>query len=355
MNKAAKQIQLRSGIKQVTLPSLAQIAPIRVHARRQSLTPASLWFKLPLSASRTGAPLLQPFPTKKPGGGCQMCRINLQPVFPVVTKRHMKNIIWFLVLLAAAVCGRAQVTNQIQSDDYAWKSAPVEKRLFGSCRVLVDGAATDFASMHITVVTLEKGKADALMGKVGPTNLEEMIVVKDGTLNLTLNGAEKILGPGSVAVILPGAPRSFANFPEGDTTFYVLSYCSKSPVDAERGKKAGGSFVMDWNDVKYVPREDGAGGTRQFFSRATAMGQRMDLHATLLNPGQSSHAAHHHRAEEMIIMLEGDVEEYLGPAEKDGKSKKATAGDIIYLVSNEYHAIHNIGTKPALYFAFQFE
>jgi len=85
------------------------------------------------------------------------------------------------------------------------------------------------------------------------------------------------------------------------------------------------------------------------------MGRRLDLHCTLLNPSQSSHAPHHHRAEELILILDADVEQYLGPAEKDGKTKKATSGDIIYLVSNEYHAISNIGTRPALYFAFQFE
>jgi hypothetical protein len=57
----------------------------------------------------------------------------------------------------------------------------------------------------------------------------------------------------------------------------------------------------------------------------------------------------------MIIILDADAEMYLGPGEKDGKRKTATNGDIAYLVSNEYHAIRNIGTKPALYFAFQFE
>ena len=46
---------------------------------------------------------------------------------------------------------------------------------------------------------------------------------------------------------------------------------------------------------------------------------------------------------------------YLGPGEKDGRLRKAGNGDIIYLVSNEYHAISNIGTRPALYLAFQFE
>jgi len=57
----------------------------------------------------------------------------------------------------------------------------------------------------------------------------------------------------------------------------------------------------------------------------------------------------------MIIMLDGDAEMYLGPAEKDGRRKRITNGDIAYLVSNEWHNITNVGTKPAVYFAFQFE
>jgi thiol-disulfide isomerase/thioredoxin len=75
----------------------------------------------------TLAPRITPSPTNSthnPGGGCQMRRINLHPVFPVVIVTHMKNTIWLLVLLTAAVCGRAQLVNQISSDVYAQKIAP---------------------------------------------------------------------------------------------------------------------------------------------------------------------------------------------------------------------------------------
>lgn len=265
---------------------------------------------------------------------------------------QMKNTKWILVLLAASGCAGIPKTNKITSDVYAWKSSTVEKTASGFKRTIVNGVATDFASMRITGVTLEKGKSD---GESAPIDVEDMIVVKDGSLKITINGEAKTVGRGSVAIIMPGDQRSFVNAADGETSYYVLAYRSKNPPDAARGKKAGDSFVMDWNDVKYIPRGDGKGGTRNFFSRATVMGQRMDLHASVLNPGQSSHDPHHHRAEEMIIMLEGDVQEYLGPAEKDGISKRATDGDIAYLVSNEYHAINNVGTKPAVYFAFQFE
>jgi len=266
----------------------------------------------------------------------------------------MKSNKWILPLLACilGICADALGRDQIASDVYSWKAAPVEKIAEGSRRAIVKGSATDFSLMEISAVTLNTGKTAS---ELAQTNYEMMIVIKDGSMKITIDGEGKIVSRGSVAVILPGDACSLSNSGVGDATFYTLRYQSKTAIDSERGKKSGGSFIMDWNDVKFEPRDDGKGGTRNFFSRPTAMGRRLDLHCTLLNPSQSSHAPHHHRAEELILILDADVEQYLGPAEKDGKTKKATSGDIIYLVSNEYHAISNIGTRPALYFAFQFE
>ena len=262
-----------------------------------------------------------------------------------------KNIwLWLVIGLCSPMAVLAQ--NQITSDVYVWKDAPVEKTDTGSKRTIIKGVATDFEVMDISAITFEKAKGEA---ETTLADFEDMIVVKDGSLNITLNGESKTVGRGSVAVVMPGDKRSYTNATEGETTFFVLRYKSKKPVDAERGKKSGGSFVVDWNDVKFNARSDGKGGTRNFFNKPTAMGKRLELHSTQLNPTQNSHAPHRHRAEELVIILDADVEMYLGPGEKDGKLRKATDGDIIYLVSNEYHAINNIGTKPALYFAFQFE
>jgi (S)-ureidoglycine aminohydrolase len=266
----------------------------------------------------------------------------------------MKNPKFIVSLLAFVFCAQATVfgQKQIATDVYAWKDAPVEKTDAGSKRLIAKGSATDFASMEVAATTLNPGKGEAGMVDV---NLEEMIFIKDGSLQIAINGAAKTVGRGSVAVILPGDRFSVTNTANGEMTFYTLRYQSKKPVDPERGKKSGGSFLMDWNEAKFIPRDDGKGGTRNFFSRPTAMSTRLDLHATVLDPNQSSHDPHHHRAEEMIIVLDADAQMYLGPGEKNGRTKKATDGDIIYLVSNEYHAISNSGTKPALYFALQFE
>ena len=260
----------------------------------------------------------------------------------------------FLSLCLFALCSASALMAQtpIKSDVYTWKDSPVEKTKTGSKRSIVNGTATDFQYMDISAMTLEKDRAE---DKVFHADFEEMIIVKDGRLKITINGESKTVGRGSVAIAMPGDQHSFENAADGETTYYIFRYKSKSPVDLERGKKSGGSFVMDWNDVQFKSRDDGKGGTRSFFTKSTAMGKRLELHATLLEPSQTSHTPHHHRAEELVVVLHANTEMYLGPEAKGGRTKKATDGDIIYLVSNEYHALNNIGDEPALYIAFQFE
>jgi (S)-ureidoglycine aminohydrolase len=80
------------------------------------------------------------------------------------------------------------------------------------------------------------------------------------------------------------------------------------------------------------------------------MQKRFEIHVTTLQEGRKSHEPHTHRAEEIVLILEGDTEMQLG----DG-IVKTTIGGFYYLGSNVSHAIKNIGTKPATYFAFQFE
>jgi (S)-ureidoglycine aminohydrolase len=263
-----------------------------------------------------------------------------------------KRIFLSLCLLAFSGVSGVMAQTPIKSDVYAWKDAPVEKTRTGFKRTIVSGMATDFQYLDIFATTLKKKKTE---DKGVHADFEEMIIVKDGSLKITINGKSKTVGQGSVAMIMPGDEHSFENAANGETTYYVFRYKSKNPVDLERGRKSGGSFVMDWNDVKFIPRSDGKGGTRNFFTKSTAMGRRLELHSTLLDPRNSSHDPHHHRAEELVVVLHANVEMYLGPEEKGGRTKKATDGDIIYLVSNEYHALSNPGNEPALYIAFQFE
>jgi (S)-ureidoglycine aminohydrolase len=69
-----------------------------------------------------------------------------------------------------------------------------------------------------------------------------------------------------------------------------------------------------------------------------------------LKEGLKSHDPHTHRAEEIVLVIDGQTEMELG-----SKLYKGTVGDIYYLGSNISHAIRNDGKGLCSYFAFQFE
>jgi (S)-ureidoglycine aminohydrolase len=128
----------------------------------------------------------------------------------------------------------------------------------------------------------------------------------------------------------------------------LMKYSSKNPADPTRGKSSENSFVKDWNKIEYKPHD--RGGRRDFFELPTSMCKRFEMHVTSLNAGLKSHDPHTHRAEEIVLILEGKTEMQI-----ENKFYKATEGDVIFLSSGSLHGIRNEGTTPCSYFAFQFE
>ena len=80
------------------------------------------------------------------------------------------------------------------------------------------------------------------------------------------------------------------------------------------------------------------------------MQKRFEMHITTLKEGLSSHDPHTHRAEEIILMINGETEMLIGDKNYQGKT-----GDFYYAGSNMLHGIKNIGQAACMYFAIQFE
>ena len=189
-----------------------------------------------------------------------------------------------------------------------------------------------------------------------PDNEEQLLIIRSGAMVIHLNDSSSTLTKGSVALIMPSdhyslqdnskSARSSGDHPPSPDAceYYVMKYRSKNPA----GKGAGNSFVKKWEDIPFKPHDKG--GVRNFFQRPTAMTKRFEMHVTTLNEGLRSHDPHRHRAEEIIVILDGKAEEQIGE-----KFFKASAGDVFFLPSNISHAIRNDGTGPCTYFAFQFE
>ena len=257
----------------------------------------------------------------------------------------LKKTIFLSLSIMSASCVCAQVL-PVQSQVYNWKDLKVEKLETNERRQVLEGSTTDLESLEIHTSTLEPGKAPHPPHT--HDDVEELVIVKEGKLKVTIKDQTKILGPGSVAFAIPGEEHGFENGGDTKTTYYILKFKSKSPLNGERGKNAGGSFMIDWNDVAMVVSE--RGGRRQIFDSATTMFGRFEMHVTTLNKGLVSHAPHTHRAEEIILLISGDAEMQIGNTQN-----KAYPGAVVFLGSQVAHALKNTSNGPCEYFAFQWQ
>jgi len=249
-----------------------------------------------------------------------------------------------LLLLITMICGITSAqSDSVISGVYKWDDSKVEKSDNIEKRQILEGRTTDDENLNIYALTIKPGNSFK-----EKSDDETLLIIKKGKVKVSLRNDNKILSPGSTVLIMSGDSYEIENIGDSYATFYVFLYKSKYPVDIKRGIETGGSFITDWNDLEFHPHAKG--GIRQYFSRPTSMAKRFDIHVTTLNPEIKSHEPHTHRAAEIVLMIKGNTE-----MEIDHGFYKGTDGDLYFLGSNVPHAIKNIGTKPCIYFAIQWE
>jgi (S)-ureidoglycine aminohydrolase len=235
-------------------------------------------------------------------------------------------------------------TKPVLSQVIHFKDLQIVKEETRDRRQLLDGVTTDLANLEIHTSTLQPGKSPHPSHT--HNDVEELIIVKEGKLKITIKDKSKIVGPGSVALAIPGEEHGFENGGESPVTYYIIKYKSKAPMNVARALKSGGSFMIDWNDVEVKSTDKGQ--RRNFFERPTSMTDRFEMHVTTLNAGQKSHDPHHHRSEEIILIIAGDASMQIGD-----RHEGATVGDVVFLGSEVLHALTNTGKGACTYFAFQ--
>ena len=256
----------------------------------------------------------------------------------------MKTLTIFLGFLG--IIGLISTSERIDSKVYSFSGTKTERTGTGEKRQLMEGETRHFENFEIHTIMLEPGKTsdESNIHKVS----EEIIFVREGKLKISVNAESKVVGSGSVALIMPGDNYELENPGTANTTFYVISYKSKQPINEERGKIAGGSQILDFDAIEFTPHDKG--GIRRYFDRKSAMSDRLEMHATNLNAGIKSHEPHTHHAAEIILMIDGNTEMEIGDS-----VYKANKGDVYFVASDVPHAIKNIGDKQCMYFAYQWE
>src|SRR5206468_1826941 len=108
-----------------------------------------------------------------------------------------------------------------------------------------------------------------------------------------------------LVLILAGDKQQFQNTSKEPVTYCVLTFTSVLPANLARGREGGGSLVKEWNELAIKKTDKGE--ARAVFDKPTSMFARLEVHATTLKPGVESHPPHTHRAEEMMVLVAGNV------------------------------------------------
>jgi (S)-ureidoglycine aminohydrolase len=251
-----------------------------------------------------------------------------------------------VAILMGPLRSSAQSTDTLTARVCHWDSLATAKDSSRDRKEILDGRTPDLEILEIHASTLDPGMAPH--PPHSHADMEELLIVKEGRLKATIHGRTTILGPGSVAMALPGDEHGFVNAGNTRATYYVLKFKSRSSVNATRGLAAGGSFTVNWDTLTVQPTDRGE--KRQLFDRPTALFGKFEMHATTLNAGRVSHAPHVHRQEEIILLRKGHVQMQIGD-----RFYPASAGDLVFLSSGVLHALKNTGTEPCQYYALQWQ
>lgn len=232
----------------------------------------------------------------------------------------------------------------LESGVFKWSSFEPKKGNLRESRTFFEGSSPHFEYLRIHATTQFPGAAPST-AHANPEH-EECIIVKEGTMKVIIEGEPKVLGAGSVILLMPQQHHSLQNIGTTNLTYYVIKYKSRKEMNIERGQAAGGSLMLNADSLTFKPSSRG-GGT-PYFDRSTAMCERFEMHVTQLNKKGPSHSPHKHIETEIILVISGATEMSI-----DGKAYEAMAGDFYVMNSQSFHGIRNASNRPCTYFAFK--
>jgi (S)-ureidoglycine aminohydrolase len=238
----------------------------------------------------------------------------------------------------------AQKTDSLPPGVYHWDSLVTTVEESRARKQVMEGSTASLVHFEVHATSIQPGKAPHPPHT--HADEEELIIVKEGQVKITINGVSNTLGPGSVAYAIPLEEHGIVNTGNTQATYYIFKYKSRLPMELERAKKNGGSFMINWDTVT-VKKTD-KGQRREFVNKPTSQLLKFEMHTTALNEGLDSHAPHTHKEEEIILILKGNVIMHVGD-----KTYSAGPGDIVFLPSMILHNLVNTGKGQCEYFAFQ--
>lgn len=230
---------------------------------------------------------------------------------------------------------------------FKFENLPAKPTGNGERRDVTDAPTATLEKFESHITTLLVGRMSHPPHQHGQ---EELIILRDGTLDVTINGATTRAGPGSLLFFAANDFHNVQNVGGTPATYFVFNFATAATKTVPKAGAAAlavpgklGSTVFAWEKLVVTPTK--VGERRAVVDSATTTLANFECHVTTVKPGEMPHAAHRHPDEEIILVKEGTLDVTI-----NGTTTRAGAGSVFFYGSNDEHGMRNVGETPATYY-----
>ncbi len=231
-----------------------------------------------------------------------------------------------------------------------WDSLTPTPTAVGQLRPVFDNPTVAMDKLEVHITTLNPGMESHPPHR---HSWEEMLLIKDGDFEISINGRKQHAGPGALVFLASNDAHNARNVGTKPGTYYVINFVTdlshstsgKSAAEqAVPGKLA--SSVIDCNSLPTTPTPTGARVT--CVSSPTLTFVALESHITTLNPGQQGAPNIIDPNDEIVVIKTGQVEVTV-----NGVASRMNAGSLLYWAPNVKRTMRNVGSVPTSYQVFR--
>ncbi len=148
----------------------------------------------------------------------------------MITRRDLvAALVASSITLACVSMAAQEPAGLLESTAWKWEDMPAKKTDVGELRSVVRQPTRTLDELEMHITTLNPHTASH---KPHTHPNEEMVIVREGTLQAHVNGKEIVVGPGSVLFFASLQPHAVQNVGDGPATYFVINW--KSPATGTR-------------------------------------------------------------------------------------------------------------------------
>jgi quercetin dioxygenase-like cupin family protein len=238
-------------------------------------------------------------------------------------------------------------TTPLTTTFVSWESLLPRTTPNGQVRAVFDNPTPTLEKFEVHVTTLRPGMSSH---PVHQHPWEEMLLIKEGKLDVSINGQIHPAGPGCLVFFASHDPHNAKNVGDTPATYYVINFVTDlvhTVADQPALEQAvPGKLPSQVIDCESLPVTATPTGSRiSVVSSPTLTFLRLESHITTLNAGQSTLPNINDTGDEFFVLKTGLLE-----ANVNGVATcRLKAGSIFYYAPNDRRTFKNIGTGPATY------